>query len=124
MICLAFMFRLVLSVHQPTVITALSMVIYIATNKNPNYLLTERSGNGLYSCNTLNADWDDLFDAALRCHKQTVIIQGVHSDWYNIEAGVPHGSVLGPLLFFNYIKDLPTTINTHCFLFAGKSSVS
>ena len=51
MICLAFLFRLVLSVHQPTVTTALSMVIYIAMNKNPN-LLTERSGNSLYSTNT------------------------------------------------------------------------
>lgn len=65
-----------------------------------------------------------FFDAALHCHEQRVIIEGVHSDWCNIEAGVPHGSVLGPLLFLNYIKDLLTTINTHCFLFAGKSSVS
>ena len=44
------LFRLVLSVQQPTVITALSMVIYISMNKNPN-LLTERSGNGLCSTN-------------------------------------------------------------------------
>ena len=53
MISLAILFLLILSVHQPTVITALSTVIYmyIAMNKNPN-LLTERPGNGLYSTNT------------------------------------------------------------------------
>lgn len=78
----------------------------------------------VYIALTPNADWNDLFDAALHCHEQRVIIEGVHSDWCNIEAGVPHGSVLGPLLFLNYIKDLLITINTHCFLFAGKSSVS
>ena len=33
-----------------------------------------------------------FFDAALHCHEQRVIIEGVHSDWCNIEAGVPHGS--------------------------------
>ena len=78
----------------------------------------------VYVAPITNAHWNDLFDAELHCHKQRVIIEGVHSDWCDIEAGVPHGSVLGPLLFLNYIKDLPTTTKTHCFLFAGKSSVS
>ena len=39
------------STSQLWPLTALSMVIYIAMNKNPN-LLTERSWNSLYSTNT------------------------------------------------------------------------
>ena len=58
------------------------------------------------------------FISYLSCRKQRVIIEGVHSDWRNIEAGVPQGSVLGPLLFLIYINDLPVTISSRCFLFA------
>ena len=58
------------------------------------------------------------FVSYLSCRKQRVIIEGVHSDWCNIETGVPQGSVLGPLLFLININDLPTTITSNCFLFA------
>ena len=58
------------------------------------------------------------FISYLSCRKQRVKIEGVHSDWRNIEAAVPQGSVLGPLLFLIYINDLPVTISSRCFLFA------
>ena len=58
------------------------------------------------------------FISYLSCRKQRVIIEGVHSDWRNIEAGVSLGFVLGPLLFLIYVNDLPTTISSNCFLFA------
>ena len=57
------------------------------------------------------------FISYLSCRKQRVIIKEVHSDWPNIEAGVPQRSVSGPL-FLIYINDLPPTISSRCFLFA------
>ena len=60
----------------------------------------------------------DWFISYLSCRKQRVIVEEVRSDWRNIEADVPQGSVLGPLLFLIYINDLPATISSRCFIFA------
>ena len=55
--------------------------------------------------------------------KQRVILNGKQSTWTNVEAGVPQGSILGPLLFLIYINDFPENLVSNSILFADDTSL-
>ena len=40
----------------------------------------------------------------LSCRKQWVVLNAQHSSWDNVTGGVSQGSILGLLLFLNYIN--------------------
>ena len=55
---------------------------------------------------------------------QKVFINGVYSSEKPISAGVPQGSVLGPLLFLIYINDITDNLTGMARLFADDTSLS
>jgi hypothetical protein len=55
--------------------------------------------------------------------KLKITINGIASSDRHINAGVPQGSILGPLLFILYIDDLPEKLKNTTILYADDSSV-
>ena len=80
-------------------------------------LLYKLKQNGI-SGNLLETLTDFLKD-----RKQRVVLNGQNSSWANVEAGVPQGSILGPLLFLIYINDLQDNLSTNVKLFADDTSL-
>ena len=57
----------------------------------------------------------------LKDRKQRVILNGQFSSWTSVNAGVPQGSILGPLLFLIYINDLADGLSSNAKLFADNT---
>ena len=80
-------------------------------------LIFKLKQNGI-SGNLLN-----LLSNFLRNTKQRVVLNGQTSSQADTNAGVPQGSILGPLLFLKYINDLADGLSSNGKLFADDTSL-
>ena len=121
-------------VHQPLSITR---EIYKAFDANPSL-----DGRGVFLdlSKAFDRVWHDglmyklkslgicgnyygLIHSFLSDRHQRVVLNGQSSKWSHIKAGVPQGSILGPLLFLVYINNLPEGLTTSAKLFADDTSL-
>ena len=63
------------------------------------------------------------FKDYLKDRRQAVVRKGQASDYATVSAGVPQGSVLGPILFLIYINDIVLDIESIIKLFADDTSM-
>ena len=71
----------------------------------------------------MEGDFYNILKHYLQNRKQRVVLNGQSSSWLDINAGLPQGSVLGPLLFLIYINDLPENLVSVSKLFADDTSI-
>ena len=73
--------------------------------------------------NGINGPLLNVLEDFLCSRKQRVVLNGQHSSWSDVVAGVPQGSILGQLLFLIYINDLSDGLQSNPKLFADDTSL-
>ena len=73
--------------------------------------------------NTISGELLHILSDFLSNRKQRVVLNGQNSSWANVHAGVPQGSILGPLIFLIYISDLSDNLTSNAKLFADDTSL-
>ena len=72
--------------------------------------------------NGISGDLLNILKDFLTNRKQRVGLNGQVSTWTSVNAEVPQGSILDPLLFLIYINDLSDTLPSNAKLFADDTS--
>ena len=76
----------------------------------------------VYGIRDIENQW---FRSYLNKRKQKVFVNGVESDFLEVNSGVPQGSILGPVLFLVYINDIVNATNYFSIrLFADDTSLT
>ena len=68
--------------------------------------------------NDIFGDLLNILPDFLSNRKQCVVLNGKVLSWASVNAGVPQGSFLGPLLFLIYINDLSDNLSSNFKLLA------
>ena len=71
--------------------------------------------------NGVSGDLLNLIIDFLDARKQRVVLNGQYSSWASVKAGVPQGSILGPLFFLIFINDLSDNLISNPKLFDDTS---
>jgi len=66
----------------------------------------------------------NILENFLSGRMQRVAMNGSTSQWEKIEAGVPQGSILGPILFLVYINDIIESVESDIRIFADDTYFS
>jgi hypothetical protein len=74
-------------------------------------------------CLGIEGNFFDWVCNYLTDRKIRTVINGQKSDWVPTTAGVPQGSILGPLLFLVFINDITNNIESDIHLFADDTSL-
>ena len=73
--------------------------------------------------NSISGELLNILTDFLDNRTQRDILNGQYSSWAKVEAIVPQGSILGPLLFLIYINDLSENLLSNAKLFADNTSL-
>ena len=71
----------------------------------------------------ISGDLLNLMESFVSERFQIVLLNGQSSVWASVKAGVPQGSILGPLLFLIYINDLFDGITSSVKLFGNDTYI-
>ena len=73
--------------------------------------------------NRIKGNLYNLIESFLCSRFERVLLNSQNSKWESILAGVPQGSILGPLLFLIYINDISENLESNVKLFADDTYI-